>query len=87
MSNNLYANTAARLDTIIGDSGAMWVKITRAKREYDKLAYPKEAFYVWLQVEYGLKLQFTPDGDLTLANEIVDPQKFTIFLLKFSNES
>lgn len=85
MSKDLYANTAARLDTIIGDSAGMWVKVSNAKKEYDS-TYIKESFYAWLQEEYGLKLQFTPDGDLTLANEIVDPQKFTLFLLKFSND-
>ena len=86
MKDEYYANTAARLDTIIGDSAGMWVKVNAAKREYDMLAHPKEAFYVWLQVEYGIRLQFTPDGDLRLSNEITDPHKFTIFLLKFSND-
>jgi hypothetical protein len=86
MSKNYYANNAARLDTIIGDAGTTWVKVSRAKSEYDQLT-TTESFYVWLQSEYGLKLTFTPDGDLQLANEIVDEQKYTIFLLKFSNES
>jgi len=86
MSKNYYANNAARLDTIIGDAGTTWVKVSRAKNEYDQLT-TTESFYVWLQSEYGLKLTFTPDGDLQLANEIVDEQKYTIFLLKFSNES
>lgn len=83
--DEFYANTYARLDTVIGDAGTTWVKVTRAKREHDRLQ-SKESFYVWLQQEYGLKLQFTPDGDLQLANEIVDEQKYMIFLLKFSND-
>jgi hypothetical protein len=82
-----YANTQARLDTIIGDAGTTWVKVSRAKREFDCLKQQEGSFYAWLQSEYGLKLTFTPDGDLQLANEIVDEQKYTIFLLKFSNES
>jgi hypothetical protein len=85
MSKNYYANNAARLDTIIGDAGTTWVKVSRAKSEYDQLT-TTESFYVWLQSEYGLKLTFTPDGDLQLANEIVDEQKYTIFLLKFTND-
>ena len=84
MKSEYYANTAARLDTIIGDAGVTWMKVNRAKQEYDSAEYPKESFYVWLQQEYGLKLQFTPDGDLKLSNEIVDELKYTIFLLKFS---
>lgn len=83
--DEFYANTYARLDTIIGDAGTTWVKVTRAKREHDKLE-TTESFYAWLQSEYGLKLKFTPDGELQLANEIVDEQKYMIFLLKFSND-
>ncbi len=83
--DEFYANTAARLDTILGDSADMWVKVARAKKEYDS-AYNKESFYTWLQEKYGLKLQFTPNGELALANEIIDPHKFTLFLLKFSND-
>ncbi len=83
MSKHLYANNAARLDTIIGDAGAVWVRVSQAKTEYDTVVHPKESFYVWLQQTYGLKLSFTPDGDLELSNQIVDPQKYTIFLLKF----
>jgi hypothetical protein len=78
-----YANTTARLDTIIGDSGVVWAQINRAKTEYGTVDGNKESFYVWLKETYGIKLQFTPDGDLQLENEIVDEQKYTIFLLKF----
>jgi hypothetical protein len=87
MSQDLYANTAARLDTIIGDAAKTWVMVNAAKRDYDTVADPKESFYVWLQQVHGVKLQFTPDGDLTLANEIVNTHKYILFLLKYSNES
>ena len=30
-----YSNTAARLDTIIGDSKNIWLQIISAKREFD----------------------------------------------------
>lgn len=82
--NKYYANTAARLDTIIGDSGKVWIMVTNAKREYDLITEQKESFYVWLQQVYGIKLQFTPDGELSLANEIVDEQKYLILTLKHS---
>lgn len=79
---DLYANTAARLDTIIGDSTGMWLKVSEAKKEYDA-GHNKDSFYTWLQQEYGVKLQFTPDGELTLANEIIDKEKYLMFILKF----
>ena len=86
MSKDLYANTAARLDTIIGDSAESWIKVSRAKKEYDRLDHPKDSFYAWLQLEYGIKLRFAPDGELMLENEIVDKYKYVIFLLKFSRD-
>jgi hypothetical protein len=87
MSSKEYYNTpAARLDTIIGDAAKTWGKVNAAKREYDSEKQPKESFYVWLQEVYGIKLQFTPDGELTLSNEIVDNYKYVLFLLKFSND-
>ena len=80
-----YANTTARLDTIIGDAGDTWAKINRANQEYGRGKH-SESFYVWLQQEYGIKLQFTPEGDLKLSNEIIDEQKYMLFLLKFSHD-
>ena len=71
MTDNYYANTAARLDTIIGDAGVEWMKVNRAKQEYDSVDHPKESFYVWLQEQYGLKLQFTPDGDLNCPTKLL----------------
>lgn len=84
--NEFYANTTARLDTIAGNSGQVWAMINRASAAYANIKQPKESFYVWLQQEYGLKLCFTPEGDIELTNEIVDQQKYTIFLLKFSHD-
>lgn len=78
-----YESQERRLDTIIGDSATTWAQINRAKTEYDTVDHGTESFYVWLRETYGIKLKFTPDGNLQLENEIVDPQKFTIFLLKF----
>ena len=81
-----YANTLARIDTIIGDSAQSWAMVHKAKDDYDKVEHPKESFYVWLQETYGIKLQFTPDGDLRLANEIIDEKKFLLFTLKYSGK-
>jgi hypothetical protein len=81
-----YANTVARLDTIIGDAGQVWSMVSSAKNDYDSITASKESFYVWLQETYGIKLQFTPDGDLQLANEIVNEEKYLIFALKYSGK-
>ena len=79
-----YANTTSRIDTIVGDSAQVWAMVHKANDDYNKLPHPKESFYVWLQEEHGIKLCFTPEGDLTLANEIVNEQKYLLFTLKYS---
>lgn len=83
MNRDLYANNAARLDTIIGDAGQMWSLINLAYQDYNNLGLPKEQFNVWLEETYGVKLQFTPQGELKVDNQIVDNYKYLIFLLKF----
>lgn len=80
-----YSNTAARLDTIIGDSKNIWLQIISAKREFDLTDLPKDNFYSWLEETYGIKLKLTPNGEMSLENEITNPQKYLIFTLKHSN--
>lgn len=85
MSKDLYNTQAARLDTIIGDSKTIWMQIVSAKREFDLLQiYQQTDFYNWLQDTYGVKLWLTPDGEMSLENEILDEQKYLIFMLKHS---
>jgi hypothetical protein len=77
-----YANTAARLDTIIGDSKTIWLQIISAKREFDTTNHPQYDFYSWLEQNYGVRLKLTPTGEMTLENDITDQQKYLIFMLK-----
>jgi predicted 3-demethylubiquinone-9 3-methyltransferase (glyoxalase superfamily) len=87
MSKDLYNTQAKRLDTIIGSSKTIWIQIVSAKKEFDLLQiYQQIDFYKWLQDTYGVKLQLTPDGEMSLANEILDEQKYLIFMLKHSGE-
>jgi hypothetical protein len=83
-----YANTAARLDTIIGGDTQHFLRLQRVKNEYDALAQDVPigqgflTFDDYVREYYGVKLQF--DGDnVSLAYSIVDEKKYTIFLLKF----
>ena len=86
MINDNYTTQAARLNTIIGDAGQVWAMVSKAKYEYDLTDFPKETFYVWLKETYGIKLHFEPDGALSLSNEIINEEKYLIFLLKFSEQ-
>jgi len=83
-----YANTAARLDTIIGGDTQHFLRLQRVKNEYDELAAAVPVgqgfltFYDYVKEYYGVKLAF--DGkDVSLDYIVVDEKKYTVFLLKF----
>jgi hypothetical protein len=87
--NEYYANTAARLDTIIGGDTQHFLRLQRVKNEYDNLARDVPVgqgfltFDDYVREYYGVKLQF--DGDnVSLAYSIVDEKKHLVFLLKFN---
>ena len=84
-----YANTAARLDTIIGGDTQHFLRLQRVKNEWDDLARAVPVgqgfltFYDYVKECYGVKLQF--DGDnVSLAYSVVDEKKHLMFLLKFN---
>lgn len=83
-----YANTASRLDTIIGGDTDHFLRLQRVKHEWDDLgkAVPVGqgflTFYDYVKEYYGIKLAYEGD-DIQLSYEVIDSKKFTVFLLKF----
>ena len=83
-----YANTAARLDTIIGGDTSHFLRLQRVKNEYDALARDVPVgqgfltFYDYVKEYYGIKLVYDGD-DLKLEYAVIDEKKYTVFLLKF----
>jgi hypothetical protein len=84
-----YANTAARLDTIIGGNTDHFLRLQRVKIEYDELAREVPVgqgfltFDDYVKEYYGIKLQF--DGDnVSLDYSVINEKKYTVFLLKFN---
>jgi hypothetical protein len=87
--DNYYANTAARLDTVIGGDTQHFLRLQRVKNEYDELAGVVPVgqgfltFDDYVREYYGIKLQF--DGDnVSLAYTVINEKKYTVFLLKFN---
>ena len=83
-----YADTAARLDTIIGGDTTHFLRLQQVKNEYDALAGAVPVgqgfltFYDYVKEYYGIKLVM--DGDnLSLEYAVLDERKYTVFLLKF----
>jgi hypothetical protein len=83
-----YADTARRLDTIIGGDVNHFLRLQRVRNEWDELARAVPVgqgfltFYDYVKEYYGLKLMYDGD-DLKLEYAVVDEKKYTMFLLKF----
>ena len=92
MSKKEYYNTpAARLDTIIGGDSSHYIRLRRCKEEYDGLAAAVEVgqgfltFTDFVHEWYGVRMVIdTGDGGIGLDYEVVDEQKYLVFVLKFS---
>jgi len=86
--DEFYANTSSRIDTITGND--TWVKIVRAKEEFNAIpeenSFDIDGFDSWLTNTYGVKLNYTPDGMMSLDNSILDEKKYLMFLLKFGEK-
>lgn len=83
-----YADTAARLDTIIGGDTDHFLRLQRVRNEWDELARAVPVgqgfltLYDYVKEYYGVKLMYDGD-DLKLDYAIIDEKKYTMFLLKF----
>ena len=90
MSNNQHYDThEKRLDTILGAKVQDWARIRRARAEFDNEFehipdMEDKDFVAWLGWTYGIKLTMTLDLRIENNFEIVDAQKYTVFLLKYS---
>jgi hypothetical protein len=83
-----YANTTARIDTLVGDAGVYYIRLRRVKEEWDRLAEQVApgvgflTFYDYVKEYYGIKM-ITEGDEIGLSYVIIDDQKHTLFLLKF----
>ena len=88
--DSYYADTAARLDTIIGGDTQNFGRLQQAKREWDSLAAAVPlgqgflTFEDYVREYYGIKLTIdSSTGGVNLDYVVVDQKKYTVFLLKF----
>jgi uncharacterized protein YutD len=84
-----YADTASRLDTIIGGDTQHFLRLQRVKNEWDDLARAVPVgqgfltFDDYVREYYGVKLVY--DGDnVSLAYSVIDEKKYVMFVLKFN---
>ena len=83
--DSYYANSEARMDTILGAEAQHYIRLRRVKAEWDnrwKSGIHDASFPQYLTETYGIKMRMEDVG-IGLTYEIVDEQKHTLFLLKF----
>ena len=76
---DLYANTQARINTMVGESSETWAMIKKSQSDWTTLI----RFPVWLENVHGIKITETDSG-LSTEIEIVDEKKYVLFLLKYA---
>ena len=92
MKDEYYNTPAARLDTVIGGDSGHYIRLRKCKEEYDRLADAVEigqgflTFTDFAREWYGVRMVMdTGDGGISLDYEVVDEQKYMIFVLKFGS--
>ena len=86
-NNDLYSTPEARLDTVLGDA-VFWVRMQKCRlsEEGKKNCKTDIDTRAWFRNTYGIKL-LPSDTDINGYSrevEIVDEQKYLVFLLKFA---
>ena len=88
-ANVIYGDMTARLDTIGSfDANQIenWRCIQRANADWNltvRNTNDTEEFVKWLVETWGIKLN-TDNGNYTALFDIVSPDKYTMFVLKYS---
>ena len=86
---DLYSTPEARLDTILGDAG-FWSRMQRCRKlEGFKHCLTDAGTIEWFRDTYGIQLLPSDSPDTHVSGysrevNIVDEQKYMIFLLKWS---
>lgn len=93
MSNNqnqytdLYANTQARINTVLGESSETWALIKKSQQDWTNMIWNSDVEYIrfpaWLERYHGIKITENDSG-LSTEIEIVDEKKYVLFLLKYA---
>ena len=61
-----------------------WRKLMRVKEEFETTDLNQSMFSMWLIEQYGIKLNFNNDGNITDEMSVVDEQKYLLFELKYA---
>ena len=80
--NDFYANSSARMDTAIGGNIRPLLRLKQAFVEYQN--HQSISFSNYVLEHYGVLIEYDDDQNIKPNYSVVDEQKYTVFLLKFS---
>ena len=80
MSNSLYQDRHARLDTVVGDGKNYWAMLGRILLDAKDRDIRMQD---WCEQEHGFRMAYDDDGNITSAPDIVDAQKYMLCVLKY----
>jgi hypothetical protein len=87
MADNLYSTYHNRLDTVLGDY-QFWSMMTRCRKSEGATACETTAgMFEFFRDTYGIQLKFAESDyieNISREVDIVDEQKYMVFLLKYS---
>jgi len=87
MTNDLYKDHNQRLDTVLGDY-RFWSMMSRCRKTEGAAACETTAgMFEFFRDTYGIQLKFSDAdyiGNISREVDIVDEQKYMVFLLKYS---
>ena len=61
-----------------------WRKLMRVLEEFETTGSDRSMFPNWLIEQYGIKMQYDSNGNITDEIDIVDEQKHLLFELKYA---
>jgi hypothetical protein len=89
MKDEYYANTEARINTVMDTRAAeFWILVKSCKHYYENKIVPQHGetngFIDYLCEQWGIQFKLTSDTEMIHQGVIVDEAKYALFLLKFS---
>ena len=80
-----YATRTARLDTLAGPGGQEYFNmLVRLVDSYKQESSHLRDFAEWCSTTHGFRPVYDDEGGITSVPEIIDSQKYTLCLLKYS---
>ena len=91
--NTLYGTTEQRMDTLGSfkpDDLTFWSCVKRSYKDYEANGNhgyyePAQVYFMrWLEEDWGVKLYMIENGNYSREYDIISPDKYTMFLLKYN---